>query len=156
MRYAFMTGAALAVAGCGAQPTESPSANTGETTADGARANVGVQSQAPAAATAAEGELLTGIPPYPNIESGGARMAGSSPQGTGGIQTFRTADSAGRVADFYAGAAERAGFTIANRTDMGHTAGVTARRGQGELLNATATRVGAMTEVQIIASRGPN
>lgn len=154
MRQIVMAGAALlALAGCNSRTEEAPADNGANVAGERSDGN-GAEDAGEAARAPTNGALLEGIPTYPNVEGDGVRMAGTSAQGNGGLQTFRTRDSAGRVAQFYADAAERAGFTIANRTDMGHTSGVTARGSRGELLNVTATRVGPVTEVQIIAARG--
>lgn len=47
-----------------------------------------------------------------------------------------------------------AGYTIANRMDMGATATLSARRGGGQAVNIVATQAGGGTRVQIIVAAG--
>lgn len=100
--------------------------------------------------------LPAGIPPYPGADTtASVQVSGTAPGGSGGILGFRTADPPARVVDFYAAAAERAGYRIAQRMTAGPTAMLTAQRGEGEVLNVTATSAaGAGTQVQIIAGLG--
>jgi hypothetical protein len=96
-----------------------------------------------------------GIPPYPGAEiDQGVNVTGGAPGGAGRILGFRTSDSPQQVIAFYAPAVVRGGYSVANQMDMGQTATLTARRGQSEALNITATRTGDVTQVQIIAAAG--
>jgi hypothetical protein len=98
--------------------------------------------------------LPEGIPPYPNADAGQNLdiNSGSAP-GQGRILGFSTHDAPAQVIDFYARAIGAAGYTIANRMDMGASATLTARRGQGQAVNIVATQAGAAgTRVQIIVA----
>lgn len=99
------------------------------------------------------GGLPAGIPAYPGADtSGGIQISGASTQGRGALQGFRTSDTPAQVIDFYASAAERAGFRIANRMTLGATtAALTAQR-EGETINVTATGADGATQVQIIVA----
>ncbi len=99
--------------------------------------------------------LPQGIPPYPGAETAGdVQISGASAEGQGAIHGFRTADAPSAVIDFYASAAERSGFHIANRMNLGATtAALTAQRGQ-ETVNVAATRADGATQVQIIVAQG--
>lgn len=96
-----------------------------------------------------------GIPPYPGADTGqSVSVSGGAPGQAGQIFGFRTGDTPQQVVAFYAQAVGRAGYTIANQMDMGETATVTARRGQNEAVNVTATRTGGATQVQIVVAAG--
>jgi hypothetical protein len=96
-----------------------------------------------------------GVPPYPGADTGqSVNVTGGTPGQAGRILGFRTADSPQRVINFYAQAILRSGYSIANQMDMGQTATLSARRGQSEALNITATRAGDATQVQIVAAAG--
>lgn len=97
-----------------------------------------------------------GVPPYPGADTNqSVNVSGGAPGGNGRILGFRTGDTPQQVIAFYAPAVVRGGYSVANQMDMGQTATLTARRGQGEVLNITATRTGEVTQVQIIAAAGP-
>ena len=100
--------------------------------------------------------LPAGIPAYPGADTtASVQVSGTAPEAAGGILGFRTDDPPAQVVDFYAAAAERAGYRIAQRMTAGQTAMLTAQRGEGEVLNVTATAAaGAGTQVQIIAGLG--
>jgi predicted small lipoprotein YifL len=96
-----------------------------------------------------------GVPPYPGADTNqSVNVTGGAPGGTGRILGFRTGDSPQQVIAFYAPAVVRSGYSVANQMDLGQTATLSARRGQGEALNITATRTGDVTQVQIIAAAG--
>ncbi|HYI47138.1 MAG TPA: hypothetical protein VEX35_01620 [Allosphingosinicella sp.] len=93
-----------------------------------------------------------GVPPYPGAQTSQSVDVTAAQAGQGGrILGFRTADTPQRVISFYAAEALRGGYSIANQMDLGQSATLTARRGEGQALNVTATRVGDATQVQIIA-----
>ncbi|MDQ8758036.1 hypothetical protein RCO27_17555 [Sphingosinicella sp. LHD-64] len=94
--------------------------------------------------------VLDIVPAYPNAEQ---VQSGGAAGGRGGFMAFRTADPPVEVADFYARAAEQAGFTIEDRTNLNRmTVGMTARRGASDMITVSATRVGNVTQVQLMAS----
>lgn len=96
-----------------------------------------------------------GIPPYPGADtSQSVSVSGGAPGQAGQIFGFRTGDTPQQVVAFYVQAIGRDGYTIANQMDMGETATMTARRGQSEAVNVTATRTGGATQVQIVAAAG--
>jgi hypothetical protein len=93
-----------------------------------------------------------GVPPYPGAQTSQSVNVTAAQAGQGGrILGFRTADTPQQVIAFYAREIVRGGYSVANQMDMGATATLTARRGQGEALNVTATRIGDATQVQVIA-----
>lgn len=97
--------------------------------------------------------LPGGLPAYPNADVHGSIDAtGGSAQGQGRIVTFGTSDSPGQVINFYAQAAGRAGYAIANQMDMGATATLSARQSGGGALNIVATQTNGATQVQIVAA----
>jgi hypothetical protein len=99
--------------------------------------------------------LPEGIPAYPNVDSGrNIDVNGGSAPGQGRIQSFSTHDAPAQVIAFYAQAVAGAGYTIANRMDMGATATLTAQRRQGQAINIVATQAGGATRVQIIVASG--
>lgn len=96
-----------------------------------------------------------GVPPYPGADTNqSVDVSGGAPGGAGRILGFRTNDTPQQVIAFYAPAIVRGGYSVANQMDLGQTATLSARRGQGEALNITATRTGDVTQVQIIAAAG--
>jgi hypothetical protein len=96
-----------------------------------------------------------GLPPYPGADTNqSVDVTGGAPGGAGRILGFRTSDTPQQVIAFYAPAVVRGGYSVANQMDLGQTATLSARRGQSEALNITATRTGDVTQVQIIAAAG--
>lgn len=96
-----------------------------------------------------------GVPPYPGADTNqSVNVTGGAPGGAGRILGFRTGDTPQQVIAFYAPAVVRGGYSVANQMDLGQTATLSARRGQSEALNITATRTGDVTQVQIIAAAG--
>lgn len=96
-----------------------------------------------------------GVPPYPGADTNqSVNVTGGEPGSAGRILGFRTSDTPQQVIAFYAPAIVRGGYSVANQMDLGQTATLTGRRGQGEALNITATRTGDVTQVQIIAAAG--
>lgn len=149
MRIGILTGAALlALAGCGSG--EAPQAGNDAPAANEA-ANASEPAD-PAAAAEARAAFETLVPPYPGAQQ--VQTGGAAGAGVGGSMTFRTPDPASQVVDFYAGAAERAGFNVEDRTNLGGGMAVsmTARRGASDLITVSASRVGDITQVQIMAA----
>ncbi|HKR25447.1 MAG TPA: hypothetical protein VJS15_09325 [Allosphingosinicella sp.] len=153
---AIITGAALlALAGCGGGSSES----SGEAERRARQAPPDINIVTPDAkaeirsGAAALAGLPAGIPAYPGADTtASVQVSGTAPESQGGIHGFRTNDPPAQVVDFYAAAAERAGYRIAQRSSFGATAMLTAQRAEGEVLNVTATTAaGAGTQVQIIA-----
>jgi hypothetical protein len=96
-----------------------------------------------------------GVPPYPGADTNqSVDVSGGAPGNAGRILGFRTSDTPQQVIAFYAPAVVRGGYSVANQMDLGQTATLSARRGQSEALNITATRTGDVTQVQIIAAAG--
>jgi hypothetical protein len=153
MRTIVTSAALLALAGCGSGGEQAREAERRDRAAPADTTIVTPQAKAELRSGAgAMAALPAGLPAYPGAEStGGVEVTGASAEGSGGIVGFRTADSPARVVDFYAAAAERAGYRIAQRSSFGTTAMLTAQRGEGEVLNVTATETGGATQVQIIA-----
>jgi hypothetical protein len=113
------------------------------------------QAKAEIGSGAAAANWPEGVPPYPGAAPDqSVNVAGGAPSGAGRILGFRTSDSPQQVIAFYAPAVGRSGYSVANQMDLGQSATLTARRGQGEVLNITATRTGDVTQVQIIAAAG--
>lgn len=104
---------------------------------------------------AAAADWPEGVPPYPGAQTNQSVNVTAAQAGQGGrILGFRTADTPQQVISFYARELVRGGYSVANQMDMGQTATLTARRGESEGLNVTATRIGDATQVQIIAGVG--
>lgn len=147
MRIGLLAGTALlALAGCGGAP---------EASNNSAGANVTANAAEPtnaAASADAEAAFAALVPPYPGAQQ--VQTGSAAGTGVGGSMTFRTPDPAAQVVDFYAGAAERAGFNIEDRTNLGGGMAVsmTARRGASDLITVSASRVGDITQVQIMAA----
>ena len=100
---------------------------------------------------AGAGNLPGGIPAYPNQVAGQSMdFNGGSAQGQGRILGFATHDAPAQVIAFYTQAVTAAGYTIANRMDMGTTSALTAQHGQGQAIQIVATQAGGATRVQII------
>jgi hypothetical protein len=103
--------------------------------------------------TGAGAALPAGLPAYPGAQPNAAvEVSGGAPQNQGGIYGFRTSDPPAQVIAFYAEAARRGGYTIANELNMGATATLTAQKGPGEAVNITATQAGGATQVQLIVA----
>ncbi len=154
----IVTGAALlALAGCGGSDSGGEaSRRAAERPADTTIVTPEAKAEIRSGSSAMAG-LPAGIPAYPGADtSQSVEVAAASQQGSGGIFGFRTADRPDRVVDFYAAAAERAGYRIAQRSSFGATAMLTAQRGEGQVLNVTATAAGGLTQVQIIAGADPS
>ena len=153
---ATITGAALLVlAGCGGGSSDRGGEAERQASQGPADINI-VTPEAKAeirSGTAALAGLPAGIPVYPGADTAASvQVTGTAQDSQGGIHGFRTDDSPAQVVDFYAAAAERAGYRIAQRSSFGATAMLTAQRAEGEVLNVTATTAaGAGTQVQIIA-----
>jgi hypothetical protein len=147
MRIGILAATALLMlAGCnGGEEAGNNSAGTNEA----ANAVEPVDAAAAAEAQAAFDAL---VPPYPGAQQ--VQTGGTAGTGVGGSVTFRTPDSAPQVVDFYSGAAERAGFNVEDRTNLGGGMAVsmTARRGASDLITVSASRVGDITQVQIMAA----
>jgi hypothetical protein len=136
--------AALPLAGCD-RGADAPRVNEMEAAAD-------IDAVGEAASDgAAEAALRELLPLYP-----GARQVrdGLGGGGTGGSLAFATPDPTRPVIDFYAAAARRAGFEVDIHSPVGIALSMTATGANGGLVNVTASRVGAVTEVQAMASLG--
>jgi hypothetical protein len=97
--------------------------------------------------------LPEGLPAYPNAEAGQSMdVTGASAQGQGHVVGFSTHDSPAQVIDFYARAAGGAGYAIVNQMNMGATATLTARKGEGQAVNIVASQTGGATQVQIVVA----
>jgi hypothetical protein len=91
-----------------------------------------------------------GIPAYPNQVAGQSiDLNGGSAPGQGHILSFATHDAPAQVIAFYAQAVAAAGYTVANRLDMGPASELTAQRGQGQAIQIVATPAGDATRVQV-------
>ena len=159
MRNKIMAGAALAalLAACGGTGGSGDKAEreARERPADATIVTPEGKAEIRSGTGAATAGLPTGIPAYPGADTTGSiQISGASAEGSGGIVGFRTSDSASQVVDFYAAAAERAGYRIAARSSFGANAMLTAQRGEDEVLNVTATPTPEGTQVQIIAGGG--
>jgi hypothetical protein len=162
MRSRLITGAALlALAACGrsggdadrqaASGNVSVSATPGDITISTPNGTASIH----AGGGAAPAGLPEGIPAYPNIVAGqNLDINGGSAPGQGRILGFSTPDAPAQVIAFYAQAITGAGYTIANRMDMGATSTLTARRGSGQAFHIVATQAAGSTRVQIIIAAG--
>lgn len=99
------------------------------------------------AAPADPAALAALLPPYP-----GAQQVRGEP--AGGSLAFQTADPPRQVAAFYADVARREGFTAETPDNNGMLVNMMATREGGGLVSVTATRVGGVTQVQIMAAVG--
>ncbi|MBV9883635.1 MAG: hypothetical protein JO276_11555 [Sphingomonadaceae bacterium] len=158
MRYrAIIIGAGLlALAGCGrggGTETQAGNVNVRATPGDITISTPnGVAQIHTGTGTAA---LPEGIPAYPNAEAGQSMdVSGASAQGQGHVVSFGTHDSPAQVIDFYVRAAGGAGYQIVNQMNMGATATLTARKGEGQAVNVVATQAGGATQVQIVVADG--
>jgi hypothetical protein len=98
--------------------------------------------------------LPAGIPAYPRvIGSGALQMGGVSDGNEMRVMAFQTADTAIQVIDFYAAAGARAGFREIHRATTGPRAVLGLERGNGDVMNVTATQTPHETRVQIMAGR---
>jgi hypothetical protein len=165
MRTAFILAAPLlALSACGGGAGNEGAGNTA-----GAGAGAPAPAQPPAdisistpqgkaeirSGSAAVANWPEGVPAYPGADTNqSVNVSGGASGGAGRIMGFRTNDTPQQVIAFYAPAVVRGGYSVANQMDMGQTATLTARRGQGEALNITATRTGGVTQVQIVAAAG--
>ena len=160
MRGEWMIGAALlALAACGR--------NGGEAERQAAAGNVAV-SATPGDITistpngtasihtgAAPAAMPDGIPAYPNAEPGeNIDINGGSAPGRGRILGFGTHDAPAQVIAFYSQAITGAGYTVANRMDLGATSTLTARRGDGMAVTIVAAQAATGTRVQITIVAG--
>lgn len=148
-------GALLALAACNRSPSEGDREAAAPQAQPPAPANVTISTAGGRAEirTGGNAALPAGLPPYPGAEPNAAvEVSGGAPQDQGGIYGFRTGDAPAQVIAFYAEAARRGGYTIANQMSMGPTATLTARNGAGEAVNVTATQAGGATQVQLIVA----
>jgi hypothetical protein len=161
MRATFILGSLLALCACGG----GGGGNEGAGKA-GAGANAPAPGRQPANITLSTPEVRAeirsdgaavanwpeGVPPYPGAQTNQSVNVTAAQAGQGGrILGFRTADTPQQVIAFYAREIVRGGYSVANQMDMGQSATLTARRGEGQAVNVTATRIGDATQVQIIA-----
>lgn len=95
--------------------------------------------------------LPGGLPAYPNASAGGGMdISGSAAGAQGRVVSFQTPDQPAQVMDFYANAAQGAGFQVAARAQMGPAATLTLQRGT-EAIQVVATGAGQGSQVQIAA-----
>jgi hypothetical protein len=164
MRHIMMT-ALLALAGCGGPATPGGErGNAGAAAPDAGPGNAAGAAQGPM--TSADGRsevrsdadfsgLPEGIPAYPRVSGGGAvQFGGASEEGEMRVMGFRTADPPAAVVAFYADAAERAGFRVIHRLRSGPSEVLGLERGNGDVMNVTATAAPGATSVQLMAGRG--
>jgi hypothetical protein len=159
MRANVALATVLALSGCGSGSSGNEAAKAGAGAGPPSAqppADVSIstpQGKAEIRSGAAAASWPEGVPPYPGADiDQGVNVTGGAPGGAGRILGFRTSDTPQQVVAFYAPAIVRGGYSVANQMDMGGTATLTARRGQGEALNITATRTGDVTQVQIVAA----
>ena len=147
----MMSGAALlALAGCGQQAGPAGGGNA----ADAAEATFATPNGTGEARTgqSALTGLPDGIPAYPSADtSASIQISGDAAEGEGRIVGFRTSDPPPQVVAFYAAAAERAGFRVSDRLDMGASASMSAQRDNGDMFRVTASPSPGGTLVQVIA-----
>ncbi len=155
MRTMMSVAALLALAGCG-QPAPQPGGGNAAAPAEGTFATPDGKGEARTGEAALTG-LPDGIPAYPGADTSAAiQISGDAAEGEGRVVAFRTTDPPPQVIAFYAGAAERAGFRIQDRRDMGSTAMLAAGRDNGDTLSITATGMPSGTQVQIMAGSPRN
>lgn len=148
--------ALLALAGCGGG--DPPDADSGGPGAEGPPAMTIVTNEGRAeirTGGSASANLPDGIPAYPGADTtGGMTITGGSADGSGGgaMTSFRTADAPARVVEFYAAAAERAGYRVAARMTMGPNASLTAEK-EGGGFHVNALQTGNGTMVQLVVGR---
>ena len=154
MRGRWLCGAALlALAACGRGGERQMVA--GNVTMSGSPADITISTpngtaQIHTGGTAGAGNLPGGIPAYPNQVAGQSMdFNGGSAQGQARILSFATHDAPAQVIGFYAQAVTAAGYTIANRMDMGPTSELTAQHGPGQAVSIVATPAGDATRVQV-------
>jgi hypothetical protein len=142
----------LALAGCGrggGAETQAGNVNVRATPGDITISTPNGTAQIHSGGTAA---LPEGLPAYPNAAAGQSMdVTGASAQGQGHVVGFSTHDSPAQVIDFYARAAAGAGYAI-NQMNMGATATLTARKGEGQAVNIVASQTGGATQVQIVVA----
>ena len=150
----MMSGAALlALAGCG-QPAAQPGGGDAAAPAQGTFTTPGGSGEVRTGEAALTG-LPGGIPAYPGADtSASIQISGEAAEGEGRVLGFLTSDPPPQVVAFYANAAERAGFRIEDRRDMGASASLSAEHDNGDVLQVTASPTPAGTQVQIIAGAG--
>jgi len=157
MRGRWLCGAVLlALAACGRGGGSGGQVVAGNVTMSGTPGDITISTpngsaQIHTGGDAAIANLPEGIPAYPNQVAGqSVDINGGSAQGQGRILGFATHDAPAQVIAFYAQAVTAAGYTIANRMDMGATSALTAQHGQGQAVQIVATQAGDGTRVQII------
>jgi hypothetical protein len=156
MRGGWTIGAALLVlAACGRSGGEAErQAAAGNVSVSGTPAEIRISTPNGTAEIHSGGApvgMPEGIPAYPNADAGqNIDINGGSGPGQGRILGFGTHDAPAVVIAFYAQAIPAAGYTIANRMDLGATSTLTARRGEGQAVNIVAIQAAGGTRVQII------
>jgi hypothetical protein len=158
MRGRLIAGAVLfALAACGRSGGEAERQGaTGNLAASGTPADITIATPNGTASIhtgSAPSAMPEGIPPYPNVVAGqNLDINGGSAPGQGRILGFSTPDAPAQVIAFYAQAIPSAGYSIANRMDMGAASSLTARRGTDQAVHIVATQAGSATRVQIIVA----
>jgi len=156
MRVLWIGGAALlALTACGRGDRQ---ATPGNVATSGSPADITISTPNGTAEIRTGGAptgLPQGIPAYPNADAAqNIDINGGSAPGQGRILGFRTSDAPAQVIAFYAQSVTSAGYTIANRMDMGATSSLTARGASGQMVNIVAAQSGGSTRVQIIVAAG--
>ena len=155
MRYGWTIGAALlALAGCGRSMGPQVT-GPGNVTMGGTPGDITISTPNGTAEihTGGAAAMPEGIPAYPNAVPGQAvDIHGGSAQGQGQIVGFSTNDAPAQVIAFYAQAVAAAGYSVANRMDMGATSILTARKAEGQTVSITATQAGGSTQVHIVVA----
>jgi hypothetical protein len=160
MRGGWTIGAALlALAACGRSGGEAQrQAAAGNVSMSGAPGDITISIPNGTASIHTGGApagMPEGIPAYPNADAGqNIDINGGAAPGQGRILGFSTHDAPAQVIAFYAQAIAGAGYTVANRMDMGAASTLTAQRGEGQAVHIVATQAAGATRVQIIVAAG--
>lgn len=151
MRRNWLCGAALlALAACGQRQVAPGNVTMSGTPGDITITTPNGSAQIHAGGGAAGANLPEGIPAYPNQVAGQSiDLNGGSAQGQGRVVAFATHDAPAQVIAFYTQAVTAAGYTIANRMDMGATSELTAQHGPNQAVMIVATQAGDATRVQV-------
>jgi hypothetical protein len=151
MRARMMAGTMLLVLGaCGDETREAVGDANSQNSAVASYSSPDGRSEVRSGDAALSG-LPEGIPPYPRAGPNGAiQFGGASEEGEMRAMGFTTADPPADVIAFYADAAGRAGFREAHRATSGPSQVIGFERGNGEVMNVTATANPRGTSVQIM------
>jgi len=152
MQRIIMTSATLiALAGCGGA---APEADRGNAAGPAPASLAAPDGRSEVRADADFSGLPEGVPAYPRVDGSGAIQFGGVDDGAEmRIMGFRTADPPAQVIAFYADAAPGAGFRVVQRATAGPRSTLGLERGNGDVMNVTATGTPAGTSVQIMAGQ---